>query len=378
MTHHLRIRSAGECQYDELSLGEVMLRLDPTPFPTARAFQCRIFMGGGETNVAVGLSYTFGFRTTVVTALVDDGVGKNIINQFNMHGVDTSKIILFNTNNEGRFSTDKKGTLHNGINFTFAGKGVLPAVTEYYRAHTPIRELQPGDIPWDTIFGQEGVRWFHTGGIYTLLSPSSAEVAEEAMQTARKHGTVVSFDLNYRSKVEPDKERARRINRKLMQYVDVVFGNQDDFEDALGYETEKVPQDASFDEWLAAYRNMLCQVAEDYPNLKYIGTQLRGALSADRINWSAILYEVDSGEIFCATPRENVEIIDRVGGGDSFAAGLAAAFLDGHDPKTAVEWGAAHGILVQECVGDTTMVTREQVIAEVKRVQKGGGVSALR
>ncbi len=374
----ITVKPAEAVRYDEVSLGEVMLRLDPTPVPTARANQCRIFQGGGETNVAMGLSYTFGMRSAVVTALVDDGIGRNIVNQMHTHGVDTQHITWFNTNGEGRFSTDKKGSLHNGINFTFAGKGIMPAVTEYYRAHTPIRELRKGDVDWETIFGQHGARWFHTGGIFTLISPTAADVALEAAECAHKHGTIVSFDLNYRAKVEPDKDRARAINKQMMQFVDVVVGNQGDFDDALGYATKSVPQDAGFDEWLAAYTETLKQVAADYPNLKYVGTQLRGALSADRINWSAILYEVETDTMYRATPRENVEIIDRVGGGDSYAAGVAAAFMQGKDPQTAVDWGAAHGILVQECIGDTTMVTQKQVEAEVARAAKGGGVSALR
>jgi 2-dehydro-3-deoxygluconokinase len=251
-------------------------------------------------------------------------------------------------------------------------------VTEYYRAHTPIRELATGDVDWETLFGKEGARWFHTGGIYTLISPTAADVALEAAACAKKHGTMVSFDLNYRAKVEPDKNRAHQINRDMMKYVDVVVGNQGDFDDALGYKTPAVPQDADFDTWLAAYTETLKKVASDYPNLKYVGTQLRGALTADRINWSAILFEVETGTMYRATPRENVEIIDRVGGGDSYAAGVAAAFMQGHGPQTAVDWGAAHGILVQDCIGDTTMVTQKQVEAEVARAAKGGGVSVLR
>ena len=365
----LTIKSAAETAYDNVSLGEVMLRLDPTPFPTSRARSCRVFHGG---------SACFGQRCAVLTALVDDGIGQNIKYQIQEAGVDTRHIIWFNTSGEGKYSTDARGSLHNGINFTYAGKGLTPAVTEYYRAHTPIRELGPGDIDWEHIFGELGSRWFNCGGIFTLISDKAGPLTLEAMQAAKKHGTVVLFDLNYRSKVEPDKEKARATNREIMKYVDFVVGNQGDFDDALGYETKAVAKDADFDTWLAAYTETLQKVAEDYPNLSYIGTQLRGALSADRINWSAILYEVDSKTMYQAPPRENVEILDRVGGGDSYAAGVSAAFLQGHGPQEAVEWGAAHGILVQETPGDTTMVTQKQVEAEVARARKGGGVSALR
>ncbi|MHC4718127.1 MAG: PfkB family carbohydrate kinase, partial [Planctomycetota bacterium] len=191
----LKIKSADDCRYDQVSLGEVMMRIDPGDVPTAKATTGRIWHGGGETNVAEGLAYCFGLRTAVVTALVDDGIGRNIENQLRSAGVDTSHIIWFNTRGEGRFSTDQKGTLHNGINFTFSGKGVLPSITEYYRAHTAIRQLAPGDVDWKGLFGA-GVRWFHTGGIYTLISPTSGAVAIEAMDAAGDAGTFRSFDLN--------------------------------------------------------------------------------------------------------------------------------------------------------------------------------------
>ncbi|NKB72193.1 MAG: sugar kinase [Candidatus Latescibacteria bacterium] len=374
----LKLKSADETRYDALAMGEVMLRIDPGDVPTPRARSARIWHGGGETNVAEGLSYCFGLRTGVVTALVDDDCGRNIQNQLREAGVDTDPIIWFNTSGKGKFSTDGKGTLHNGVNFTWAGKGVLPSVTIYYRAHTPVREVGPGDVDWDHLFGELGTRWFSTGGIYTLLSDKTADLALEAMQKAGEYGAGRSFDLNYRSKVEPDKERARAINRTIVPHVDFLVGNQDDFDDALGYETEKVPKDASFEVWLEIYTKMLRQVSKDYPNIKYIGTQLRGALSADLINWGAVLYDVEADIIHQAAVRENIEIADRTGGGDSFAAGVIAALLDGEDSATAVQWGAAHGILVQETVGDTTMVTKAEVIKEVDRALKGGGVTALR
>jgi 2-dehydro-3-deoxygluconokinase len=374
----LTLKSADETRYDAIAMGEVMMRIDPGQVPTARARNARIWHGGGETNVAEGLSYCFGLRTAVVTALVDDGIGRNIENQLREAGIDTSHIVWFNNGGKGEFSTDGKGTLHNGINFTWAGKGVLPSVTEYYRAHTPVREVGPGDIDWDYIFGELGTRWFSTGGIYTLLSKKTANLAVEAMKKAGEHGIGRSFDLNYRSKVEPSKDRAREINKAIVPHVEFLVGNQDDFDDALGYETEKVPKEASFEVWLEIYTKMLRQVAKDYPNLKYIGTQLRGALSADRINWSAVLYDVETDVIHKAAVRENIEIADRTGGGDSFASGIIAALLKGKGPDEAVQWGAAHGILVQETIGDTSMVKQGDVEKEVARALKGGGVSALR
>ena len=371
-----KIKPAGE-GIDAVALGEVMMRIDPGDVPTARARFARIWHGGGETNVAEGLSACFGLKTAVVTALVDDGIGRSIENQLREAGVDTSHIIWFSTGGKGTFSTDAKGTLHNGVNFTWSGKGVLPSVTEYYRAHTPVRELKPGDVDWDAIFGT-GVRWFHTGGIYTLISPTSSELALEAMQAAGKHGVFRSFDLNYRAKVEPDKEKARDINRRIVPHTDFLVGNQGDFFDALGYETTKVDPKEEFDVWLKAYQEMLRKVAKDYPNLKLIGTQLRAAITADRIHWGAVLYDVADDAVHQAVVRENIEIADRTGGGDSFMSGVAAALMKGNDAAVAVQWGAAHGILVQETPGDTTMVTQKEVEKEVQRALKGGGVSALR
>lgn len=287
------IKPASACRYDGVALGEVMLRFDPFDVPTALAREMRVFQGGGETNVACGLAYTFGLRTAVLTALVDDHIGANIRNQLRAAGVDTSKIIWFNTRNDGsRFSTDQKGTLMNGVNFTYVGKGVIPSDMLYYRAHTAARELREGDIDWDALFGVEGVRVFSTGGVYTLISPTSAGLAIEGMMRANEHGTFVAADLNYRSKVEPNKARARAINQAIAPYLGFLVGNDSDLSDALGYET-RVPAQAPFDEWLEAYQGTVRQVARDFPNLSLIGTQWRGATSADTIDWARC----------CTTPR---------------------------------------------------------------------------
>ena len=371
------LRPKEECKFDAVALGEVMIRLDPIDVPFERARTCRIWHGGGETNVAEGLAYCFGFRATVLTAMVDDGIGRNIENQLREVGVDTSNIIWFNTKEQGKFSTDAKGTLMNGINVTFRGKGVIPSKTEYYRAHAAIREVGPGDVDLDKLFGEDGVRWAHTGGIYTLLSPKTAALAVEYMKKAGQYGTLRSFDLNYRSKVEPNRERAHEINRQIVSETDFLVGNQGDFSDALGYETA-AEKGIPFEEWLDAYAAMLRTVAKDYPNLKLIGTQLRSAISADRISWAAVLFDAVEDKIHMATVRENVEIADRTGGGDSFASATIAAITNGKDLAEAVEWGAAHGILVQETPGDTTMATQSMVESEVARAKRGGGVSALR
>jgi 2-dehydro-3-deoxygluconokinase len=374
----LNIKPAEQCKWDGVALGEVMIRFDPVDVPFERARTCRIWHGGGEVNVAEGMAYVFRLRSTVLTAMVDDGFGRNIECQFKEAGVDTSHVIWFTPGGKsGKYVTDKKGMLMNGINATFRGKGVVPSKTEYYRAHTPVREVGAADYDFDTLFGKEGVRWAHTGGIYSLLSAKTAETAVEYLKAAGKYGTLRSTDLNYRANVEPNKERAREINRKIVPHVEFLVGNQSDFDDALGY-TVDVPSNAGMEQFLECYVTLLRKVAKDYPNLKLIGTQLRGAHSADRIDWGAVLYDVAEDKLYQAVIRRNIEIADRTGGGDSFASAIISALLKGKPLEEAVEWGAAHGILVQETPGDTTMVTQAMVEAEVKRGKKGGGVSALR
>ena len=372
------IKAAEQCKWDGVALGEVMIRLDPVDVPFERARTCRIWHGGGELNVAEGMAYVFRLRSTVLTAMVDDGFGRNIECQFKEAGVDTSHVIWFTPGGKsGKYVTDKKGTLMNGINATFRGKGVVPSKTEYYRAHSPVREVGAEDYDFDTLFGKEGARWAHTGGIYSLLSPKTAETAIQYLKTAGKYGTMRSTDLNYRANVEPNKDRAREINKKIVPHVEFLVGNQSDFDDALGY-TVDVPSNATMEQFLECYVTLLRKVAKDFPNLKLIGTQLRGAHSADRIDWGAVLYDVAEDKLYQAAIRRNIEIADRTGGGDSFASAIISALLKGKPLEEAVEWGAAHGILVQETPGDTTMVTQAMVEAEVKRGKKGGGVTALR
>jgi len=374
-----KIKSMQSCRYDDVAMGEVMLRIDPRDVPTARMRDnIRVSQGGGETNVACGLAYTFGLRSAVLTALVDDVVGENIRNQMREAGVDVSKIIWWNTKNDGsRYSTNQKGGLHNGINFTYNGAGVVPSNTTYYRAHSPAAQLQPGDFDFDALFGEEGVRILNTGGIFTLIGHKTAELAIEAAQKAAENGTFVSADLNYRSKVEPDKSKARAINQKLAPYLGFLVGNDSDLSDALGYDT-KSKKGSSFNEWLPSYQETIKQVAADFPNLSLIGTQWRGAHNADLISWAAVLYDTKEDRWYTAPIRENVPIRDRTGGGDSFASGVLAALLNGKDLETAVNWGAAHGMLVQEVPGDISMVNQAAVEAEVKRAAAGGGVKATR
>ncbi|MHC4190724.1 MAG: PfkB family carbohydrate kinase [Planctomycetota bacterium] len=302
VVNYQSIKSTDECKYDGVSLGEVMLRLDPRDVPTARVRDnIRVSQGGGETNVACGLAYTFGLRTEVLTALVDDPLGENIRNQIREAGIDTGRIIWWNTNNDrSKYSTDKKGTVCNGINFTYSGSGVLPSDTTYYRGNSAARLLEPGDFDFDELFGKGGVRVFNTGGIFTLIGPKTANLAIEAAQKAAEHGTFVSADLNYRSKVEPDKKKARAINSKLAPYLGMLVGNDSDLSDALGYET-RVQKNAPYTEWIEAYKETVSQLAKDLPNLSLIGTQWRGAHNADLISWGAVLYD-PRNDVFYQAP----------------------------------------------------------------------------
>ena len=373
-----RIRTE-PCAYDAVSLGEVMLRVDPRDIPTARARDnLRVFQGGGETNIACGLAHTFGLKTAVLTALVDDPVGENIRNQLREAGVDTSRILWWNTDNDGSaYSTDAKGSIHNGVNFTYAGAGALPSNTTYYRAHSAAAQLKPGDFDFDRLFGELGARVFNTGGILTLIGPHTADLAVEAAQKAAEHGVFVCADLNYRSKVEPDKQRARGINQRLAPYIGMLVGNDSDLSDALGYDTD-VDKGAPFQEWLPPYQETIRRVANDFPNMSLIGAQWRGAHNADNISWGATLYDALHDRWRTAALRERIPIRDRTGGGDSFASGVLAALLQGRSLQTAVNWGAAHGILVQETPGDITMVNQRAVENEAKRAETGGGVKATR
>jgi 2-dehydro-3-deoxygluconokinase len=373
-----QIKPISACRYDGIALGEVMLRFDPFDVPMSGARLLRVWQGGGETNVACGLAHTFGLRSAVLTALVDDHIGRNINQQLQGAGVDTSWIIWFNTDNDGsRFSTDKKGSLMNGVNFTYTGKGLIPSDTLYYRAHSAVRELRPGDFNLENLLGQAGVRVFSTGGIFTLLSETSWQLALEIIEQANLHGTFVAADLNYRSKVQPNKAIASEINQRIAPLLGFLVGNDHDMEDALGYRTE-VDDTADFYSWLPAYQNTVRRVAHDFPNLSLIGTQWRGRHNADMVSWGAVLYDTQADQFYVAPLRENIPIKDRTGGGDSYLSGVLAALLKGKDLQTAVEWGAAHGLLVQELPGDITMIDEKLVVKEVARARQGGGIEASR
>ena len=363
----LTIRSGTECRWDALALGEVMLRLDPGDgrVRTARSF--RVWEGGGEYNVARGLRRCFGLRTAVVTAFADNDVGRLLEDLILQGGVDMSHVKWMPFDGVGRRA-------RNGLNFTERGFGIRAAKGCSDRGHTAASQLKRGDIDWRRIFREEGVRWFHCGGIFTALSPTTPEVAKEAMVAAREAGTIVSFDLNYRASLWKDnggQARAQEVNRDIAPYVDVMLGNEEDFSAALGFEVEGLDANLSkLDP--AKFQAMITKVVAAVPNIKAVATTLRHAKTATINDWGAVLWY--DGAFHKAVQRPDLEIHDRVGGGDSFASGLIYGFLTGKTPEQCVNYGAAHGALAMTTPGDTSMASLD----EVERVMKGGGARVAR
>jgi 2-dehydro-3-deoxygluconokinase len=354
-------------RWDCLSLGEVMLRLDPGEgrIHTTRSFQ--VWEGGGEYNVARGLRRCFGLRTAVATVLADNPVGRLVEDFILQGGVDTSLIRWVPYDGVGR-------TVRNGLNFTERGFGIRGAVGCSDRGHTAISQAEPGDFDWDEIFGtKKGSRWFHTGGIFAALSTSTAQVAAEAMDAARSHGTPISYDLNYRESLWKSiggKSKAQEVNRELVRKVDLLLGNEEDFTAMLGVAIKGVGEDFS-ELPITGYEEMLRKVAASYPNLKLVASTLRTAYSASRNAWGAIaLYQDQIVHVL----QQGIDIFDRVGGGDSFASGLIYGFLAGKPVDWAVRCGVAHGALAMTTPGDTSMAT----LAEVERAMKGGSARITR
>jgi len=363
----MKIKAKLECRWDLVSLGEVMLRLDPGDgrVHTARTFQ--VWEGGGEYNVARGLRRCFGMDTAIVTALAENPVGRLVQDLIYQGGVDQSHLKWIKYDGVGR-------SVRNGLNFTERGFGVRAGLGCSDRGHTAVSQLQPGDIDWERIFGAEGARWFHTGGIFCALSETTPQVAREAIEIAKKHGTVISYDLNYRESLWQGiggSERAREVNRELAPLIDVMLGNEEDFTAALGFEVEGLDEHhAKLD--VANFKQMIERATRQFPNFKVVATTLRNAKSATINDWGAICFS--DGNFYQAPGRENLEIFDRVGGGDSFASGLIYGFLMDKEPQWAVECGAAHGALAMTTPGDTTMAT----LAEVEKVMKGGTARVAR
>lgn len=363
----LPLRDPSTCLYDQISLGEVMLRLDPGEGRIRTARQFTAWEGGGEYNTSRGLRKCFGLRTAVCTALVDNEVG-HLVEDFIMQGgVDTEFIKWREDDGIGR-------SVRNGLNFTERGFGIRGAVGNPDRGNSAASQLKPGDYDWDHIFGQLGARWFHTGGIFAALSESAAQITTEAVTAAKRHGTIVSYDLNYRPSLWKSiggLAKAREVNREIAKYVDVMIGNEEDFTASLGFEVEGLDHNISAIE-TDAFKRMIETAVKEFPNFKVAATTLRRVITASRNDWSAICWH--GGAFHESRKYPELDILDRVGGGDSFASGLTFGFLSQNDAQAAVEYGAAHGALASTTPGDTSMVTRK----EVEKVMKGGGARVVR
>jgi 2-dehydro-3-deoxygluconokinase len=363
----VEVRPAQDCRFDEVSLGEIMLRLDPGDNRIRTTRQFRVWEGGGEYNVARGLRRCFGLRTAVVTALADNDVGRLIEDLMLQGGVDLSFLRWVPYDGIGR-------RVRNGLNFTERGFGTRGAVGVSDRAYSAASQIRPGEVDWEYLFGELGVRWFHTGGIYAALSETTPEVIAEAMEAARRHGTVVSFDLNYRPSLWKDfggQNRAREVNRRLASLVDVMLGNEEDFTACLGVEVPGGdPSFASVE--VDKFKTMIEQVRKEFPNLKVVATSLRAVRSATVNDWSAVAWS--AGKFAESVQRPGLEVFDRVGGGDSFASGLIYGLMEKGDLSVAVEYGAAHGALAMTTPGDTSMASR----TEVENLMRGGSARVQR
>lgn len=352
----LNLRPAEACRWDCAALGEVMLRFDPGEgrVRSARSFQ--VWEGGGEYNVARALTKAFRMRSTVVSAFPDNDVGRLAEDLIGQGGVDVSHVIWRDYDGVGR-------NTRLGLNFTERGFGLRPPLGVSDRGHSAASQIRAGEVDWDALFGGEGVRWFHTGGIFAALAPQTPQVTLEAVQAAKRHGVVVSYDLNYRASLWNslgDPAAVQAVNREIAHHVDVMFGDASGFKACLGYEAPAV-----FPAFAEA-------CARDFPNFAVLATTLREARSATRNDWGAVLWA--DGKIHPAETRKDLEILDRVGGGDAFAAGVIYALLQGLGPQAAVEYGAAHGALAMTTPGDASMAS----LAEVEALVRGATGKVIR
>jgi 2-dehydro-3-deoxygluconokinase len=363
----LTIKPKSQCKWDSAALGEVMLRLDPGDGRIRTAREFRVWEGGGEYNVVRGLRRCFGLTGTVATAIVDSDVGHLLEDLMLQGGVDLSHVKWVPFDGIGRASRV-------GLNFTEKGFGLRAAVGCSDRGHSAASQIKPGDFDWKKLFKEEGVRWLHCGGIFAALSATTAEATIEAMQAAKESGTIVSFDLNFRAslwKSQGGAARAVEVNRRIAPLVDVMIGNEEDFTAALGFEVPGMDAHISnLDP--SNFKKMIGEATKMFPNFKVVATTLRNAKTATLNDWAAIVYA--DGQFHQSVMRENLEIYDRVGGGDSFASGLIYALLAGKGAEEAVQYGAAHGALAMTTPGDTSMVT----LKEVEAVMKGKGARVIR
>jgi 2-dehydro-3-deoxygluconokinase len=359
----LTIPASAGTTHDLLALGALVTRLDPGIIPFAEADDYRLHVSGGEYNVAANLSSCFGMRTAIASAMVNYPIGKRMERAVQKMGV---------TPYYKRFEFDGVRGPNMAVVWSDRGQGVRAPVVFYNRSNEAAQQLAPGSFDWDKIFGGEkqAIRWFHSGGIFSALSPTTSQLVIEAMQAAKKAGAVVSFDLNYRAKLwaiaaaEQGKnaaqasEEAAKTLRKIVSYVDVLVGNEEDLQKGLGLKGQDVEAKSSLDP--SAFFGMIESVTRDFPNIKAVATTLREVHSTNRHTWSAVLW-ID-GKHYQA-PTAELDVYDRVGGGDGFASGLFYGLLSGKSHEEALRLGWAHGALLTTTPGDTTMVSLDQVEA---------------
>ncbi|HEY5584728.1 MAG TPA: sugar kinase [Ruminiclostridium sp.] len=363
----INVKPEGSYKYDCISLGEVMLRLDPGDGRIRNSREFKAWEGGGEYNVSRGLRKCFGMKCAIVTAFAENDIGKLVEDMILQGGVDTSLIKWMPFDGIGR-------AVRNGLNFTEKGFGIRAALGVSDRANTAASKLKAGDIDWEYIFGELGARWFHTGGIFAALSETTPEVVIEAVKIAKKYNTIVSYDLNYRPSLWNyigGNKKAQEVNKEIAKYIDVMIGNEEDFTQCLGFEVEG--NDNNLKELdIEGYKKMIDNVVMEYPNLKVVATTLRGVKTATVNDWSAICWA--EGKIYRSIEFPGLEIYDRVGGGDSFASGLVYGLMTTGDAQKAVNYGVAHGALAMTTPGDTSMAS----LKEVEGVMKGLGARVVR
>ncbi|MCB0307348.1 MAG: sugar kinase [Calditrichaeota bacterium] len=350
------------CELDFLALGALVHRLDPGVVPFRRARAVDIHVSGGEYNVASGLSDCFELQTGIATAMVNYGIGELVQNRVREMGV----------------KPYYKWFEHDGVRgpniatvYSDRGYGVRPPVVFYNRSNEAAALLKPGDIDWKTIFGR-GARWFHSGGIFAALSATTSELIIEGMQNAQRTGAVTSFDLNYRAKLWAPiggLDKAREVLRRIVAHVDVLIGNEEDLQTALGIPGPEVAAKSKLDH--GSFFQMIERVLAQFPNIKMVATTLRDVESSNRHQWGAVLWY--DGEQFIS-PVHQLDVLDRIGGGDGFATGLIYGLISGKAPEEALRLGWAHGALLTTFPGDVTMARLPEVLAFAKggsaRVQR--------
>lgn len=354
----MKFKPADQVKFDLVSLGEVMLRLDPGESRIRAAREFKVWEGGGEYNVARGLRKCFGMRTAIVTALVDNEIGRLVEDLINTGGVSPEFINWVEFDQVGRAA-------RNGLNFTERGFGLRGGVGVSDRGHTAVSQLTAGDINWQQLFGDAGARIFHTGGIFARLSETTPEVILAAMHAAKSAGTIISYDFNYRPSLWAGlggKEKAQQISKQIAPLVDIMIGGVDDFTQSLGIEVAE-----------PSFETIVPAVVAQYPNLKVVATTNRDLKSASQNNYTAIGWSSETGFVNSSLNLE-VEVLDRVGAGDSFVSALLYCLLNDLPLNTALDYGVAHGALTMTTPGDNSMAT----LADVKAVVAGGSAQLKR